>query len=601
MAEAANQGNSRISNSPDFERLSPDEAESVDPPDDSAVALDEDTNKWARFPSDAAGVVSALKAITIPIWIGIAVLLMAIIIVIARCAGGDDSGRVYLAVADDRGNVHITPATPTELDSEQRIGRLSDLDGQDSPLILIYKKNDSGVPELIHEASLVMTSSGQRLSAFSTRRSATTIERGPIKAPLGEGIELATGEVAEVLYYIDDDIVYFEEHSGNNRACYVSESGAEPTRIAIGNSCDVLLAVDLVEVRTDRRIAYYNYDGDEQLELDTARFSNVDVVITDNGESLVATLQSESGLTELIIGQFDGEQQFITANDNVRLRAYSPRVDWFMYSDSAFGEADRLYLANSNDEIYVGEGDIDIASISPDGSRAVAGIIAEGGRFEIWEADLETDAVAFDLIHDLYFNDLAGIQAVWLDASPAQLLLAVTSFDELDSFVELRTAEDSTELTASSAEVGGYGIVPLGSSWLWLSTQNPDTGDSYTIVELIRSKVVASDDLDGIIRSLVILDDNTVAITLNRAGSIFLTYITIDHEDFEITDLTASDWIGDLFAGGGQLYARSQSGSGFVEILTAAPRDDDVDSLSGDITQVVSLLDQRLNKYSSSR
>ena len=359
---------------------------------------------------------------------------------------------------------------------------------------------------------------------------------------------------------------------------------------------------ELVEVRTDRKLTFYDYDGDERLELDVARFVDVDFATIADGESLVATLRAESGLTELIIGQFDGEQQFITANDHVQLRAHSPRADWFMYSESGFSEADELYLVNAEDEVFVGEGEVHIASVSPDGSRAIAGIINQSGRFELWEADLEADTVAFDLVYDLYSGDLANVEAVWLDASPAQMLVVVSSFNESDSFAELRTGDESVELTVSSLDGGGYGILPLGDSWLWLSAQRSDTGDHYTIVELVRGdSVVANDDLDGTARSLVVLDDDTVAAALNRSGSVFLTNISVDGDDFEITDLTASDWIGDLYAGGGRLYARSQSDSGFAEILTASADDDVADSLSGEITQVIALLDQQMDHYSSSR
>lgn len=531
---------------------------------------------------------------------GLAILMLTLAAVAAAGCGGGGGGAAHIAVADDRGYVHVIDVGDTELSGGKRIGRLADIDlGGMGSAIHVVKDGRSGAPEYVAASALVLTKSGDRLTAYSDRRTATTIERGPADAEIGDGDEIVTGELAVVLYHLDDDVLFFSEESGNVVACYVSESGKEPERIAIGSSCRVDFAAGLVEVHTARNVAFYDYGGREVLEMNTARFSDVQARVLSGGDALAATLRSESGLTELIYGRFSGDQEFVTAGDSVRILAASPQGDWFAYSKSDAGSQSDVYLRGGRGEVFVGRGAVELASMSPDGKSFAVALVDGIGRVEVWVADLEADPVHKELVFDEFAEDLAGLDVEWAAGQPGAFLFEADFYEAGRNIAELRTPDGAIDLIPSTAGMGGQRLVPVGDGWLWLSEQHPGGGSTYTAAELISGQEVAdSKDIAGRILGLVAVDQTTIAVIVDQLGAEFLTLVAADGDELDIADLAASDSVAALYGIGGRVYA--ETGRSFKEVVTARPGDDDVEALDHDITQIVALLSPDISRHSQS-
>ena len=531
----------------------------------------------------------------------VALLVLALVawIAAAGCGGGGAGARI--AVADDKGDVYVIEVGDTELASDKRIGRLAEIDlGGLQSAIHVFKDGRSGVPEYVGASVLVLTKSGDRLTAYNDRRSATTIERGPAIGAIGDGEGVVTGDLAVVLYHLDDDVLFFSEESGSVVACYVSESGGEPERIAIGSSCRVDFAAGLVEVQTSRSVTFYDYGGDEELEINTARFSDVDARVLSGGEAIAATLRAESGLTELIYGRFSGEQEFVTAGDRVQILAASPSGDWFAYYKNDAGSGGEVHLRSGGGEAFVGQGAVELASMSPDGKSFVVGLVDEIGRLEVWQADLEAEPVEVELVFDEFAEDLSGLDVEWAGDRPGDFLFAADFFEAGRNIAELRTASGAIELVPSADGMGGQRLVPVGDGWLWLSQQDSGDGSAYTALELISGReVVDAGEIAGRISKLVVVDQDTIAVTVDQLGAEFLTFVSAEGGEIVIVDLAASDSIAALYGVGGRVYA--ETGRLFKEVVSARPGDDDVEALDHDITQVVSLLSSDISRHSHSR
>lgn len=588
-------------------------------------------------------------------WAAIALLVLLMVLVLSRCGGG--GGRDHLVLADDRDGVFVVAASispDADLETDQRIGRSTDVASSDT--ISVYRDNRAGVPTWAASSPVVMSSSGQRLTLIDDRRPGLTLERGSVNAELGDGEDLASGDLERVVYYPDEDILYFQEQvTGDTQSCHVSRSGGEPVRIGTGNSCRLWLAADLVEVRTAREATLFGYDGEERLELDLRRFDVLDLRVVDEGRSIVSTLRATDGVTELLIGTIEGDQTFVTRNDEVRVLDVSPLTDSFLYAEREAGEATEVLLYHGNDSTIVGSGEVLHASIAPDGSEVVVAllpgstmpdgaaatgrsdddvvgdtttttayfdddefdfddavddyvggeaddlddVLIQTGVVEVWFADLTASDLDFELIHQADESDISDVTAYWIDAESSQMVLAVDGWDERDSFTELRDGSETTSLT--HATYGQGAMVPVGSSWVWLSQQSTGS-DGYAVVELVRdNEVVVDEVLEGELYSAVVVNDRTISVILDRDGTRYLTMVSLEGDDIEVLDLMASSWIDNLTAVSGRLFARNDSRGGLQEVVTARPGDTDVEPLGGDAARIVGVLSRDLPLYSQGR
>lgn len=561
-----------------------------------------------------------LSAVRLRTWGAVAVLVVIVVLVVTRC-GGSGGGGDQLALADARGNIYVVAAdTPPEsdLDIDLRIGRSIELPSDGAPLINLFRDDSDGVPTWVTQSSMVMMSSGHRLTLAEDRRTGLRLERGNIDADIGDGEEIASGDLELVVYYFDDDIVYFEERvTSNTQSCHVSKTGGEPARIGTGRECRLWLAAGLVEIRTARGVTLVDYDAEEHLQLDLADFDNPHVQVLDEGRSIAATLQAGDGLTELVVGAIDGEQTFVTRNDEVEILAASELGSSFVYIEQEAGEVPHLMLWHDGDSSLISRGASEYADMAPDGSAVVALITSEDDLIEAWFAQLDGPDADFDLIHEAHEDDVSAVDAYWADGAGNALLLTVYGRDERDDLTELRVGSEVIDLSPpdesglewSSVEVNDstvwsnpqVALVPVGGSLVWLSQQSTGS-QGFAVAELVRGGEVVDDEiLDGEITSRVVVDDRTLAVVTDRAGTMYLTLISLQGDHLETVDLLASNRTDELVALSGRVYARSESRFGVEELVTARPGDTDVESLGDEAAEVVAVLSRDVTRFSQSR
>ena len=578
-----------------------------------------DTDDAAPPQMDLSELKERLQSVKPRTWGAVIVLVVIVVLIVTRC--GSNGGGEQLAVADARGNLYVVAAdsfTTAELDVDRRIGRLIELPSEDAPLIHLFRDNSAGVPTWVTQSSMVMDSSGQRLMLIDDRRTGLRLERGSTDVELGDGEEVASGEVELVLYYFDEDVLYFEERvTSNTQSCHVSKSGDGPTRIGTGQDCRFWPAAGLVEVRNARDITLFDYEAEERLQLDLSNFGNPDLYVLDEGRAIAATLEADDGLTELVVGTVDGEQSFVTRNDIVKILAVSEIGSSFVYVEREAGETPHLMLWHDGDSSLISRGSSEYAAIAPDGSAAVAVITGEDDLLEVWFAALDGSDADFELIYEAHEDDIFYVDAYWSGAVRNAMVLAANGRDERDDITELRVGSEVTELAHSEASSDSWqfaevddsfvwanpqaALVPVGDSLVWLSQQSTGS-QGFAVAERVDNGEVVDDELlEGEIVSFVVVDDRTMAVVADRLGTMYLTMISLQGDDIETFDLLASNRIDNLVAISGRVYARSESRFGIEELVTARPGDTDAESLGEEAAQIVAVLTRDLTRFSQGR
>ena len=505
-------------------------------------------------------------------------------------------------------------APDAELGIDQRIGRLIELPSDGAPKINLFRDNAVGAPNWVTRSSMVMTSSGQRLSLIDDRRSGLRLERGGIDVELGDGDDVASGDLGLVVYYLDEDVLYFEERvTANTESCHVSKSGDDPVRIGTGRQCRLWPVAGMVEVRTARDITLFDYDAEERLQLDLSDFDNADLHVLDEGRRIAATVQASDGLIELVVGTIDGDQTFVTRNDEVEILTSSELGSAFVYVEHEVGETPHLMLWNDGESSLISRGQ-SYAEMAHDGSAVAAVVTSEDDLLEVWFADLDGADVDVELVYEVHEDDIFYIDAYWAGVSGDAMVMAVNGRDERDDLTELRVGSAVVELAHSTSSGDDWqfmevndawvwtnpqaALVPVGDSRVWLSQQSTGS-QAFAVAELVRGGEVVEDEiLDGEIISYVVVDDRTLAVVTDRLGTMYLTLVSLRGDDIETFDLLASNRIDSLVALSGRVYARSESRFGVEEIVTARPGDTDVEILGEEATQVVTLLSRDLTRYS---
>ena len=539
------------------------------------------------------------------------VVVVIVVLIATRCGGG--GGGDQLAVADVRGNIYMVAAGASpdaELGIDERVGRLIELPSDGAPKINLFRDSAAGAPNWVARSSMVMTSSGQRLSLLDDRRSGLRMERGGIDVELGNGDEVASGDLEVVVYYLDEDVLYFEERvTADTKSCHVSKSGDDPLRIGTGRHCRLWPVAGMVEVRTARDITLFDYDAEERLQLDLSDFDNADLHVLDEGRRIAATVQASDGLIELIVGNIDGDQTFVTRNDEVEILTSSELGSAFVYVEHEVGEIPHLMLWNDGDSSLISRG-YSYAEMAHDGSAVTAVVANEDDLVEVWfaaDGDVE-------LIYEVHEDDIFDIDAYWAGDSGDAMVMAVNGRDERDDLTELRVGSAVVELAHSTSSGNDWqsmevnnawvwtnpqaALVPVGDSRVWLSQQSTGS-QAFAVAELVRSGEVVEDEiLDGEIVSYVVVDERTMAVVTDRLGTMHLTLVQLQGDDIKTFDLLASNRIDSLVAHSGRVYAHSESRFGVEEIVTARPGDTEAEVLGEEATQIVTLLSRDLTRYS---